>query len=114
MCLIYANNVQQNFITLQTKQDILIACNGVLLAIQHHQSAATTSGQGTKLAAGRMSSQHCEYIFQALRALTKTSSKFTALGGTRQLHILGAELKLEAETYAEDLQPVILYEQLTL
>ena len=80
MCMFYANNVQQNFITLQTKQDVLIACNinGVLLAIQHHQSAATTSGQGTKLAAGRMSSQHCKYIFQALRASTKTSSKFTA------------------------------------
>ena len=89
--------VQENFITRQTKQDLLIACNNVLLAIKLHRLLAE-AGTLLEFDPGRMSSKYCEYTFQAFRAATRTSSKFTALGGVRLMHNYAAELELEVST----------------
>lgn len=89
--------LQVNFITRQTKQDVLIACNCVLLAVKLHRLLAE-AGDLMEFAPGRLSSKYCEYVFQAFRAATRTSNKFTALGGVRLLHNYAAELDLEAST----------------
>ena len=88
--------VQENFLSAQTKADV-IACNCVLLAIEQHALAAA-QGHFQKFEPGRMSSRFCEYVFQALRAATHTSTVFTALGASRLLSHCAAQLELEAET----------------
>lgn len=47
---------------------------------------------------GRLSSKYCEYTFQAFRAATRTSNKFTVLGSVRLLHNHAAELEQEVDT----------------
>ena len=68
--------LQENFLTRQTKADVLSACNAVLLGLKHHRLAAE-AGLAWRFFANFLSSRACEYIFQALRSGTRTSSKFT-------------------------------------
>lgn len=89
--------VQLNFLSSQTKQDILISCNCVILAIMIFAKLAA-QGHFVKFAPGRMSSRFVEYVFQALRAATRTSAVFTILGAMRLVRNYAAQLELEALT----------------
>lgn len=91
------HNLQENFLSRQTKQDVLIACNNILLAIKLLRLYAEAE-MVLEFEPGRLSSRYCEYTFQAFRAATRTSNKFTVLGGVRLLHNYAAELELEATT----------------
>ena len=89
--------VQANCISSQTKQDVLIACNAVLLAIQQFAREAA-EGNFQLFDATAMSSRFCEHVFQALRASSHTSDVFTLLGASRLLSHCAGQLELEAQS----------------
>ena len=90
-------SLKENFITIETCRDVLISCNGIILAAAFHRLACAEQGICLAWDPSRFSSRFDEYTFQFLRA-RQAGGKFTALSAMQGLHILEAQTELELES----------------
>jgi hypothetical protein len=86
-----------NFLTAETKKDVLIACNMVVLMTKFVRMWCMHHGTFFKFAYGRISSRFCEYAFQFLRCADHTSSTFSVMSGMQLVDIYLNTLVMELE-----------------
>jgi len=90
-------SITSNFITAQTRQDVIISCNMIVLLVKYMRLWCQKHDVDLPLSAGRVSSRFSEYVFQFLRCSNKTSSKFSVLSGKHLLKLCMSTLRIERE-----------------
>ena len=90
-------SITSDFITAQTRQDVIISCNMIVLLVKYMRLWCQKHDVDLPLSAGRVSSRFSEYVFQFLRCSNKTSSKFSVLSGKHLLKLCMSTLRIERE-----------------
>lgn len=88
-------SVKQNFITLETKRDVLIACNAVIIGVVIMRRFSEEV-HPVPYNPGRWASRFSEYVFQFMRVTQSAGNKVTVQSALSQLHILDSQLVAEA------------------
>ncbi|EFJ46900.1 hypothetical protein VOLCADRAFT_105344 [Volvox carteri f. nagariensis] len=90
--------LKDNFLTSETKQDVIITMNNVILMAKYMRDFCVRNKVLVKCDFGRLSSRFAEYCFQALRCADKTSCVFGFKRAEELIRIFISQLENEVDT----------------